>query len=70
MPNSTASRDACSSPSTLFVEAWSTWEMHPAGDEIVYLLSGDVDVVLWTEDGERTVRVSEPGVFAVAPRGN
>ncbi len=49
----------------LFAEAWSTWEMHPAGDEVVYLLSGDVDVVLWAEDGERTVRVSEPGAFVV-----
>jgi hypothetical protein len=42
--------------------------MHPAGDENVYLLSGDVDVVLWTKGGEPTVRVSERGAFAVASR--
>lgn len=52
-----------------FAEAWPTWEMHPEGDEVAYLLSGDVDFVLWTEDGERTVRVNKPGDFIVVPRG-
>lgn len=30
---------------------WVNWEMHPAGDEVVCLLSGAVDVVL--QDGKR-----------------
>lgn len=52
-----------------FDRAWGTWERHPKGDEIVYLLSGDVDFVLWTLEGERTVRVDRPGTCIVVPRG-
>ncbi len=51
-----------------FDQAWPTWEIHPKGDELVYLLSGDVDVVLWTEDGEQTVRVNQPGSYIVVPK--
>ena len=29
-----------------FSEPWPTWEVHPHGDEIVYLISGAVDFVL------------------------
>ena len=51
-----------------FDQAWPTWEIHPPGAELVYLLSGDVDVVLWTEDGEQTVRVNQPGSYIVVPK--
>ena len=34
-----------------------TWEMHPAGEEFLYLLSGAMDIVMQTEDGERTVQL-------------
>jgi uncharacterized cupin superfamily protein len=36
---------------------WPTWEMHPAGDEIVYLLSGSIDMILDQAGGERTVEL-------------
>ena len=36
---------------------WTTWERHPAGEEIVYLLSGSVDFVLDLPDGEQTVEL-------------
>lgn len=52
-----------------FDEAWPTWEVHPHGDEFVYLLSGDADFVLKTDDGETTVRISEPGSYVVVPKG-
>lgn len=52
-----------------FDEAWPSWEVHPQGDEFVYLLSGDTDLLLRTDDGERSVRVSEPGSYVVVPRG-
>ena len=52
-----------------FDEPWPTWEVHPNGDEFVYLLSGDVDFVLWREDGEQVVRVDTPGTYVVVPRG-
>ena len=52
-----------------FDEAWPSWEMHPKGDEIVFLLQGDVDFVLWTDAGEKTVRVDRPGSTIVVPKG-
>lgn len=52
-----------------FDEPWPTWEIHPKGDEFVYLLEGDTDFVLRTEDGDKTVRVSEPGSYVVVPKG-
>jgi mannose-6-phosphate isomerase-like protein (cupin superfamily) len=36
---------------------WKTWEMHPAGDEILYLLSGAVSVVLEESGGERRIEM-------------
>ena len=36
-------------------EDWSVWERHPAGDEIVFVLWGRVDLVLEEDGGERVV---------------
>lgn len=47
---------------------WSSWERHPAGDEIVYLLSGDVTVVLEVDGAEKEVRLSRAGSYAIVPR--
>jgi mannose-6-phosphate isomerase-like protein (cupin superfamily) len=47
---------------------WPTWETHPAGEEIVYLLSGAVDLVLEEPEGERTVAL-RPGQAVIVPRG-
>jgi mannose-6-phosphate isomerase-like protein (cupin superfamily) len=47
---------------------WDVWEMHPAGDEVVCLLSGAVDVVLDRDDGERVVRL-RAGETCIVPRG-
>lgn len=52
-----------------FSEAWPTWEMHPAGDEFVCLLDGDVDMTLALPDGDNTVRLSESGTFVIVPKG-
>ena len=48
---------------------WPTWEMHPEGDEFVYLLEGDTDFVLRQNGEERRIRVDEPGSYVVVPRG-
>jgi mannose-6-phosphate isomerase-like protein (cupin superfamily) len=48
---------------------WSTWEMHPAGDEIVCLLSGDVEMVLQRHGGEEVTRLREAGSYVVVPKG-
>lgn len=52
-----------------FDAPWPTWEVHPKGDEFVYLLSGDTDFVLHTEAGEKLVRVNEPGTYVMVPKG-
>jgi len=52
-----------------FSEPWSSWERHPAGDEIVLLLSGRTDFRLETPAGEETLHLEEPGAYAVIPAG-
>jgi mannose-6-phosphate isomerase-like protein (cupin superfamily) len=51
-----------------FDEDWPTWEIHPHGDEIVILLSGDTTLVLQQDHGEHRVRLSEPGAYVIVPR--
>jgi len=46
---------------------WDVWEMHPAGDEVVCLLTGAVDVVLDEPDGERVVEL-RAGETCIVPR--
>ena len=48
--------------------AWDHWERHPAGDELVILLSGSMDLVLASADGERRVTLRPRQAFLV-PRG-
>lgn len=45
-----------------------TWEMHPAGDEILYLLSGAIDIVLEEDAGERLIKLGA-GEACIVPRG-
>lgn len=49
-------------------EDWDIWEMHPAGDEVVCLLSGAVGVVLDEAGGESVVEL-KPGQTCIVPRG-
>ena len=48
---------------------WPTWEMHPAGDEVVVLLSGAATFVLDEAKGHRTVQLAKPGEFVIVPKG-
>lgn len=48
--------------------SWSFWERHPAGDELVVLLSGHIDVVQDADGGQRVVAL-QPGRAVVNPRG-
>lgn len=47
---------------------WPNWEMHPHGDEFVYLLSGDVALHLELPSGLTTTRIVGSGALVV-PRG-
>jgi len=51
-----------------FDRDWPSWEMHPAGDEVVVLLSGSATFVL-DEKPQRTVTLAKPGEFVIVPRG-
>ncbi len=51
-----------------FEQDWSSWEMHPAGDETVILLSGQVTFVLQQDAGEELVLLEQPGDFVVVPK--
>lgn len=44
-----------------FIGAWATWERHPAGDELVMLLSGEVTLTLEQTDVESALLFLTPG---------
>ncbi len=49
-------------------DSWSIWEMHPAGDEIVCLLSGAIDLILDGAGGERIIELRGRAA-CIVPRG-
>lgn len=51
-----------------FDKDWDNWELHPNGDEVIQLLSGEAELVL--EIPGRTMRIHLPrsGSFAIVPR--
>jgi quercetin dioxygenase-like cupin family protein len=46
---------------------WPSWERHPAGDEIVVLLSGRATFLF--ENRKDVMELRQPGEFTVVPRG-
>jgi quercetin dioxygenase-like cupin family protein len=51
-----------------FASDWPTWEMHPGGDEFVYLLSGSVELLLEEAAGVKSLALLDTGAVIV-PRG-
>ncbi len=51
-----------------FTADWPTWEMHPQGDELVYLLAGAIDLHLEQDDGLKVIAIDGSGAVVV-PRG-
>ena len=51
-----------------FTEDWLSWEMHPEGDEFVYLLAGRMDMLLERAGVVETIALAGNGA-AVVPRG-
>lgn len=47
---------------------WPNWEMHPTADELVYLLEGDVELLIEESAGVKAVHVQGRGLVIV-PRG-
>lgn len=52
-----------------FETDWETWELHPAGDEVVVLLSGEATFVLDIPNGTQQVTLTETGSYVIVPRG-
>ena len=48
--------------------SWPTWERHPAGEEVVVLLSGRIDLIQRAGGGERRIAL-RPGQAVVNPTG-
>jgi mannose-6-phosphate isomerase-like protein (cupin superfamily) len=47
---------------------WTNWEMHPAGDEILFMLEGQATFVLDLPDGLREIALAA-GRLLVIPKG-
>ena len=47
---------------------WPTWERHPAGEEVVALLTGRADLIQWIDGTEHVVPMQE-GQAIVNPAG-
>lgn len=48
-----------------FTESWTVWEMHPAGDELVVCLAGQMTLYQQAGDGPVTQVTLGPGDYAV-----
>jgi quercetin dioxygenase-like cupin family protein len=52
-----------------FEESWTSWEMHPAGDEVVCCLQGQMALHQQLADGSEQSYELGPGEYAVNPPG-
>lgn len=51
-----------------FEHDWDTWEIHPNGDEIVILLSGQVTFVFKLNEGRETITLERLGDYTIVPK--
>ncbi|HEY8080792.1 MAG TPA: cupin [Acidimicrobiales bacterium] len=49
-------------------ETWTFWERHPAGEEVVVLMSGRVDLIREVDGVEELIEL-RPGTATVNPKG-
>ncbi|WP_438864849.1 cupin domain-containing protein [Neptunicella sp.] len=52
-----------------FDSDWGSWEMHPQGDEVVILLSGEATFVI--DDGQQlhSLTLQQSGEYVIVPKG-
>ncbi|HEY0938800.1 MAG TPA: cupin domain-containing protein [Steroidobacter sp.] len=50
-----------------FSQPWPNWERHPAGEELVLLLTGEATLTLQLEDGEKDIVLDTPGAYVLVP---
>jgi len=52
-----------------FAQNWPVWEMHPKGEEIVILLTGNIDLILEKKTGNKIVHLQQQGDRLMVPKG-
>jgi quercetin dioxygenase-like cupin family protein len=52
-----------------FEESWTSWEMHPAGEEVVCVVQGHMILHQEMPDGSACSWELGPGDYAINPRG-
>jgi mannose-6-phosphate isomerase-like protein (cupin superfamily) len=52
-----------------FEESWTSWEMHPSGDEVVLCLEGRITLHQQLADGSEHRLDLGPGEYAINPPG-
>ena len=52
-----------------FEEPWTSWEMHPAGDEVVCVIQGHMTLHQELPDGSKQTHELGPGEYAINPPG-
>ena len=52
-----------------FTESWNSWEVHPAGDEVVLCLSGQITLHQEFPDGRAAEIPIAAGEYAINPPG-
>lgn len=52
-----------------FTESWTSWEMHPLGEEVVICTAGSITLHQEMADGSKATVRLEAGDHAINPRG-
>jgi quercetin dioxygenase-like cupin family protein len=52
-----------------FEESWTSWEMHPQGEEVVCVVQGHMTLHQELPDGSKQSYELGPGDYAINPRG-
>jgi quercetin dioxygenase-like cupin family protein len=52
-----------------FDTSWDSWEMHPAGEELVVCTAGSITLTQEAPDGAVTTVTLGPGDYVINPRG-
>ncbi|HUD27475.1 MAG TPA: cupin domain-containing protein [Novosphingobium sp.] len=52
-----------------FTSDWDSWEMHPAGDEVVVCISGEITLIQEHADGSLHSETLQAGQYLINPAG-
>ena len=52
-----------------FTQDWTSWEMHPEGEEVVVCLDGEMTLIQEDAQGARQEVMLRAGDYAINPRG-